>query len=474
MQIDGRVHMVLKLPWKSLKKREWPYLAPFEYELMFREEHTGWVEYVGKNVFKLRKSPFSPLYSKWKYIAPKDKPPPDNAFVTLEGRETKKPVFKGNETLGNYSYVFEVEHWNENELEPPLPYGAEVERYLEDLSGVPFEGMLTMKEMLHLVSMGWKDAQNDGLDFALGALYLSCPPMGEKVGGIGTQYYALGSGEREKYRRYYSRYMKRILPKEFTTLSGSDIYYYVSVERESVEKRLERKMKDTRELNYSYIWKVPYRGSSWPVQIPFLLRDSRPRKINDVLPPDLLQYQLTGLMIRPKIDERLISEFEDRIVEVDKLMMKNDDLESNIDRRSIKKFAGTITRMHLRNELSEERFREAEDTFLEYYEEYLDYKEALKPLRGRGTTGKAGVGASYMKYNLNNTDIDVLKTIMRLWEEEYGKSWVPVEAVASKFKDRALVMESLYNLQTYGNIIQKMNFGMVKPIILESIADELE
>jgi hypothetical protein len=46
--------------------------ASFERDLIWDRPHAGWVEFVGQNRFRLRKSPFSKHYAAHQYFAPSD------------------------------------------------------------------------------------------------------------------------------------------------------------------------------------------------------------------------------------------------------------------------------------------------------------------------------------------------------------------------------------------------------------------
>ena len=455
------------LPFSSVFKRPPAYYAPFERRLIMGDKHTGWVEYIGKGRFRLRKSPFLNVYSEYTYIYSGEDGPPENQLVSVEGRDRKIPVFNGR-TEGRYRLVFDVESWSKTELHIPPPENLAILQYLlgESIDYDLIEE-LTVKDFLREISRGWTNAQADGLDMSIALQYLSCPQSLYGTGGIGSQVYSLGAGT--KAVSYYGTYMSRILPREF--LKGTGSYVFVPVRTGRTTGILDSMNERVEELNYAYLFTTTPRNIIKPVHLPLLIEGTEPGRMKDMLDPSVVAYQLSALMLRPEIPQGIISRFEDSIKEVQRLILLNDDIESSLDASSIPRIAEAMARLYMVERMDDDIFARASKLFLRYYKEYLDAKDVLERFRKGSTIDTPQTRISYLRQHLPAKAIKVLVEIVR-YGDEHGAKWVPVDEIQGRFKDD--IIDAIIQLQDYGYIIARENYTYVMPVIIDDELSEIE
>jgi len=149
--------------------------APFERELIWEYEHRGWVHWMGRNKFILRKSPFSNHKSQFEYLTPPDICPSENEFIKLEVGKliiTNPRMIRRTTFLEFSAQYYEVMSYRLVSLKLPKPY-------------------LNPKGFLHHLTYNWKNAEDDHLDFSLALQLLSCPESLYGKGGIGSQSFCL-------------------------------------------------------------------------------------------------------------------------------------------------------------------------------------------------------------------------------------------------------------------------------------------
>lgn len=463
----------------SLFKRHGPYLAPFERALIYEDIHTGWVNYTGPSVFKLKKSPYLDAFSEYTYIVPEDLAPPENAFVTVTGTEVKSPIFNLDNrngpmsNIGEYQKIMNVEDWKYENLSSYLDMhtvpSAVIEREFGNMVGIETDGTLTMKEFLYYVSYGWENAEHDGLDTALAMQLVSCPQSTYGTGGIGVQMYPIGG--RTIAVNNYGTHINRILPREFT--KSNNMYVFKPVKTKMDIKSMLNIEKSTSEVNFAYLKIMAPEDIKRPVNIPILLEDAVPSKTKKAFfNPDILTYQLTALMINPVLDEQLIDAFERNILELERLRIRNDDQDSSFDLSSVNRIAQSFVRLRLRPSIDDSRFHEASQTFLRYYQEYLENKEILENFRGGRAYDVPNIDGSYIRSRLRTDEIKLLLEIMKR-SEESGEKWVATSEL-EKDMPGVDIWPLIRNLQNFGYIIHKQNYGYLRAVLIDEELSGLE
>jgi hypothetical protein len=393
--------------------------AAFERQLL-QMEHTGWVHYKPRTEeLILYKSPYraTPLDDHRAYIAPADLRPKENELVTFE---VEGPIRELKGRIKDSCY-FSHKDWYKvvGVTRPNLNEIAVAQK--------PY---LDANEFLYRLSWNWKHAAEDHLDFSLALQILSCPEGPYGRGGIGTRSLA-GIGTTRSPLIDLKRTISHLLPTEF--LNGVNRYRYNFIENTKAQHKVEeaRIKSDIPEISYNHIWQLPRSSLVTSIQIPTLIYNSEyiPKTLG--MDQDVLEYLLTALMVKPPVEDYMISKIEDTTKKVYKRISQEEAFQKlNLDPLSPTKVANAICRLDLRNKLDEDAFDSYSSKFDEIMYAFLEAEKDIVDTNPDRQTWMvpSNVRVSYQANKLEPIDRMILH-IMRKIEEEQGKEWVTCKEI---------------------------------------------
>jgi hypothetical protein len=378
---------------------------------LLKMEHTGWVHYSKSGGIELYKSQFrvTPANDSCKYIIPADLRPAEHELVTLE---VEKPDRKITNRISNTSYYnFKDSYRVVGVLKPNPNEIAVMQR--------PY---LNADDLQDRLSLYWKNADQDLLDFSLSLQILSCSEGTYGRGGIGTKSLA-GIGTSRRPLLDLKRTIAHLLPSEFR--NGKNKYLYDFIESPITQRKVEkfRLRSDISEVSYNHIWQLPPQSPVTCIQIPTLIYNANYTGALKEIDQDILEYLLTALMINPPIEDNLISRIEDAAQRVNQKANRDEDFARlNIDRFSSIKVANAICRLHLTPKLDEDTFDRDRDKFESLMRMFMDVEKDIE--RPEGQTYAVPLNqTSYLDKWMEPIDSNILR-VMRKLKDDLGLEWI--------------------------------------------------
>lgn len=433
---------------KSLKSLYFGFAA-IERQLL-KMEHTGWVHYKpGNGGLTLLKSPYraTPFDEHAKYAVPLDLRPSENDLVTLE---VEGPIRQLKARMRDSCFcdykdwykVIGVKKIDINEV-------AYMQR--------PY---LNADDFRYRLSMKWKNADHDHLDFSLALQLLSCPEDIHGKGGIGTWSLA-GVGTNRTPLRDLQKTITHLLPTEF--LKGSNRYQYNFIDDSVSHQKVKynRLKSAISEVSYNHIWRLPPPSPETSINIPTYIYNSEFIPGSFELDPDVLEYLLTALIVKPPIEDYMIPKIERTVKQVYERTYSDEDFAGlNLDCYSPLKIASAICRLDLRKKIDEDSFDRYSALFDEIMYNFIEFKKDVVDLNpGWETWTVPNVVVSNQDTRMERIDHDILR-IMREIEEDYGKEWISRRDIENhpsfdiKLRGDWKVEDSLRRLNNLGKIIK--------------------
>ena len=433
---------------RSLKSLYFGFAA-IERQLL-KMEHTGWVHYKqGNGELILLKSPYRATShdEKAKYAVPLDLRPAENDLVTLEveGPMRQLKGRMGDSCFCNFKDWYKVV----GVIKHDINQIADIQK--------PY---LNADDFRYRLSMKWKNAALDHLDFSLALQLLSCPEGIQGKGGIGTWSLA-GIGSNRTPLRDLQKTIKQLLPTEF--LNGNNRYQYAFINDKKTHQIVKRNRKDSSisEISYNHLWRLPPLSLETPINIPTYIYNSEYIPGPQELDQDALEYLLTALIIKPSIDDQMISKIERTVKQVYEKTYSDEDFAGlNMDCYSPLKIASAICRLDLKNKIDEDSFDRYGAIFNEIMYDFIEFKkDVVDSNPDRETWTVPNVEVSNQDNRLEYLDHQLLRIIRKV-EEEQGKEWVSRMDIElhptfdMKLRGDWKVDDSLRRLNNIGKIIK--------------------
>ena len=433
---------------KSLKSLYFGFAA-IERQLL-KMEHTGWVRYKSANgELILLKSPYraTPFDDHVKYAVPSDLRPLENDLVTLD---VEGPIRQLKSRRSGSCY-FDYKDW----------YKVVSVKKI-DVNEVAYfqRPYLNSDDFRYRLSMRWKNADQDHLDFSLALQLLSCPEGVHGKGGIGTWSLA-GVGNKKTPLKDLQKTITHLLPTEF--LKGSNRYQYNFIDDRMSHQRVKmnRIKSEMSEVSYNHLWRLPQQSPDTPINIPTYIYNSEFIPGSFELDPDVLEYLLTALIVKPSVEDYMISKIEKTVKQVYERTYSDEDFAGlNLDCYSPLKVASAICRLDLRKKMDEDSFDRYSALFNEIMYNFIEFKKDVVDLNpGRETWTVSNVDVSNQNTRLEHIDLHILR-IMREIEEDNGIEWISrwdIEHHPSfdiKLRGDWKVEDSLRRINNLGKIIK--------------------
>lgn len=431
-----------------LKNRSVGPWSNFESYLLRPENiHVGWVQWTSKQTFRLQKNPLceapkSPfIYTAYPEIA--DNLPENSLIRITDGKEYKHIEIQEKNIYGNFrNKYYVVEHFepmNFNDLPKPYLFNPE-------LNGFPSNHHERIKELLYRLTQSWKNAENYTL-FQKEIAYniLSCQRDFYGAGGVGAETFIL-EGNKQKVKNLISS-TKKLLPGEFKTQNNDFQFKFIlnSNDLESVKKR----RLTVNELSYNDLSKIDTKSTSdIQIQIPLITPADISYKRQEYFDPDVLDYHLHALLIKPVIIPQDAKKFTDLAVKTSQYIGKEYTEETlMVDSFSLLKIASSMCRLYLVNEIKEDMLSMVKEELFSMFKEFADtQKEFLT--QGREDRWSTLSEETKLIYG------ELLK--MSKINKESGLHWFGLKEINRKFNNFSL-QNSLAELNEVGLIIARKN-----------------
>jgi hypothetical protein len=432
----------------SLRNRVIGPWAGFEREVIGSPGHAGWVRYVGQRRVQLRKSPFLPPDPTRTYLLPDDLILNEDELVELsvDGRMARVDTLaKGSVLAEDYVIFYAVAGARRINVPMPRPY-------------------LDTDDFLARLLVNWKGGEQDHLDKSIALQLLSCPRTALGPGGIGSQSFDLSGAP--KALDELKRSFNVNLPLEFSRPNSRyEMDFLGSIEDLSALRR--RIASGTvEEASYNYLKMVDPSHHPLPQHVPTIIYNATFRPISRVPDPDIMEFQLYGLALRPVITEEMLVQIEKLLGQVlEEWDPAYAEYNIGFDKDSLAKIAMALCRLYRRDRLEEDMLDRSRSWFKELYRFFADLR--LNYTRPGGSSRVASdVRVSYAHDRQGPHDMEVLREIHR-GVNEIGLDYVSFAGLKKALRKRVTadeIRDSISRLVQGGLVLSKENDNLFRPV----------
>lgn len=432
----------------SLRSRVSGPWAGFERKVIAGSAHLGWAKFVSARRVVLRKSPFLPPNNQVIYHLPDELELMEDELVEFDVsgplRRVSSLASRSNLAL-DYEDHYLVEAVRRVTAEMPRPY-------------------LEREDFLHRLITNWKGGEGDHLDKALALQLLSCPKTPLGPGGIGTQSFDL-TGE-TKALDNLRKTLDVHLPTEFSRPNPRfELDFFTGPEDVAALRRRIAKG-EVEEVSYNYLKMVDQSKHPLPQHVPTILYNARFVPRSRLADPDVLEYQLYGLLLRPVVSEAMIGEIERAMVDI---LEESDPSLSGynipFDHDALAKIAMALCRLYQKDRLTEDMLSQSKRWFKDMYRLFADlWLNYSRP--GGSTRLSSEMMVSYSHQRQGPHDGEVLREIFR-GVNEVGLDYVSYSGLKKALRGKvtaAALRDSLSRLVQSGLVISKENDNLFRPV----------
>jgi len=442
----------------TLNKRSTGPWANFE-TFLIKDEHTGFIDWRGPNVFRLKKTPFSNHYSNFLYVVPTStKNIPEQGLIRVKTGELHRDIhLPHNTTYGNYvnkAYIVEgYELLNVDSLPKPN---------------------ISKEEFLHFITEEWVGSDDYPL-FKKEVAYnlLSCQKDFFGTGGIGVETFApMGNRQTMKFLKST---ISGLLPEDFK--KHNDVFQYNFIQKEGDIQITNERRNDPRsnEVSFNDMSSLPAKKdiTTLNIQIPLVLPSDLPHKVVTYQNPDILDYQLRSLLIKPTIEPKLHEKFTDLAIDVSVYVDKNYSEETlRLDALSLIKIACASCRLEMKNKLDEDMLPRVKGELLDIFKDYADtYQDRMTG----GGLARWNIPMQPMpqRYNLTIDANKVYKEVLTMDKQmrEIGINWITSEELRKNpnisYLNDFTFQKSLIELNNASLLIQRKNYSELSVVHYE-------
>ncbi|MDW5563742.1 MAG: hypothetical protein SA339_10995 [Methanomassiliicoccus sp.] len=432
----------------SLRNRIYGPWAGFEREVL-ASEHAGWARYVGRRRVQLRKSPFLPPDPTREYLLPEDVVVDEEELVEL--------------TVGNQEYLVRS-----------LPRGSAIaEDYVKLLEVVAVTKLrvplprpyLDTDEFLSRVIVNWRAGEEDHLDKSIALQLLSCPRTAIGPGGIGSQSFDLSGAPKVLDR--LKRSVDLNLPAEFSRPNPRYEMDFLSSLGDLSALRKKVVGGQVEEVSYNYLKMVDPSHHPLPQHVPTIVYNSTYRPVTAVPDPDVIEFQLYGLWLRPVVTEAMIARIEKMLGSI---LEESDPTFAgyniDFDQDAMAKIAMALCRLYRQDRLDEDMLSRSRRWFMDLYRFFADLR--LNYVRPGGSSRISIDGSPEHRYLRQGPhDMQVLREIYR-GVNEVGLDYVSFAGLKKALRRKKLtadeIRDSITRLVQSGSIISKENDNLFRPV----------
>jgi hypothetical protein len=433
----------------SLRNRICGPWAGFEREVLGGSVHSGWAKFVGRRRVQLRKSPFLPSDPTREYVIPDDMTLDENELVELSVGGSGflvRSMPRGSAIADDYVKLFEVV--GIERLKVPLPR--------------PF---LDTDDFLARVIVNWRSGEEDHLDKSIALQLLSCPRTAIGPGGIGSQSFDLSGAPKALDR--LKRSVDLNLPLEFSRPNPRYEMDFLSSLSDLSALRKKVVGGEIEEISYNYLKMVDPSHHPLPQHVPTIVYNSTYRPVTSSPDPDVIEFQLYGLWLRPVVNEEMISRIESMLG----LILEESDpsfagYNIDFDQDAMAKIAMALCRLYRRDRLDEDMLSRSRRWFMDLYRFFADLRlNYVKP--GGSSRVSTDNSPEDRHWRQGPHDMEVLREIYR-GVNEVGLDYVSFAGLKKALRRKKVtadeIRDSITRLVQSGSIISKENDNLFRPV----------
>jgi hypothetical protein len=323
---------------------------------------------------------------------------------------------------------------------------------------------LDTEDFLARLMVNWRGGDQDHLDKAIALQLLSCPRTALGPGGIGSQSFDLSGAP--KALDELKRSIDINLPVEFTRPNARYEMDFLGSTDDLAALRRRIASGTVEEASYNYLKMVDPSHHPLPQHIPTIIYNATFRPINRAPDPDVLEFQLYGLALRPVVSDEMIGQIEKLL---GKILEEADPAYAGynigFDDASLAKIAMALCRLYRRDRLDEEMLSRSRSWFKELYRFFADLR--LNYVRPGGSSKvSSDVRVSYGHDRQGPHDMEVLREINR-GVNEVGLDYVSYSGLKKALRRKVTADElrdSLSRLIQGGLVIAKENDNLFRPV----------
>jgi len=433
----------------NLNKRWIGPWANFE-SFLLKNEHTGFIEWRGNNLFRLKKTLFSDHYSPFLYVVPDNIVIPEQGLIRVKTGELYREIrLQKDSTIGDYT--------NQTYI---------VEGYeLMETDSLP-KPSISKEEFLSYAVENWRGSDNYPL-FKKEVAYniLSCQKDFFGIGGIGVETFApAGSSQTMKYLKSS---INGLLPDEFKKRNEMFEYSFIQKEGDAKITNLRRNDPQSNEISFNDMSRLPTKMNiaNLGIQIPLILPSDVTYKTVEYHNRDVMDYQLHALLIKPIIEPTLIEKFTDLSIQTSEYINRNYTEETILlDSLAHIKIACAFCRLELKDKLNEDMLPRIKDELLDMFKEYADtYRDRM--IGGGQARWTIPMQQLPQRHNLTIDANKIYRELLAVDQQnkEIGITWIFSEELQKrpnlKYLSDFILQKSLIELNNANLILQRKNYS---------------
>jgi len=370
----------------NLQKRTVGNWANFESHLLKEENiHMGWIKWINNKSFLLLKNPIinHPI-SPFTYLTPDDVHIPDDGLIRVNVEKIEKTA----------------------KLSKGKIYG----QYDNNIAIVnSYNPIKDVDDFIYRITKDWKGEYNKTFGKELALNILSCPKSIYGIGGIGAQSFNPYSSIRDLKNLNYS--IKNLLPIDFQKNNNKYLYKPIMNKNDENITYGHIKKENSNEISYNYLL-IPspeVELKMMPMQVPIVIPDANYKSNKWGLDRDILDYQLSSLLIEPFIEENIQKRITNVVLKTGEKLLKKSQFQSSIDTSGILKLSMAWCRLNKKLKITENDFLSIQNDFQEIYNEYFDFIEDVNQI---GKTYRIPLTRSLM--NKTSLSVNANKLLSRV------------------------------------------------------------
>jgi hypothetical protein len=419
--------------------------------------NVGWAHFLSSDTLVLRRSKFTDIDRGIAYVLPPDlsKRVNEGDLVSIEGKVDKK-VVKDPQGKGMTAFISREYVLAQDVFEARLP-------------AIPPE--IPRDEFLDKASSEWRYADQDMLDIVIALQLVSAPPSVYGRGGIGSE-----GLESFRERGWGSPVdvastIQGHLPIEFRT--GSRFYRYEPLDTVASIRSF-RRLKAL-EANFSLL--TPHRVTeTWvkerlPIQLPFVLKDSKWTGNRTEMDLDVMDYQLCALYSPMPRAEDILPLALESVKRAHTSEMFDLPAIVEVDPLSGARIALSLMRLNIGREFKGGKYMRRPVTGPEEGMKLLE--ELLR--RGLETVRRRAQDEDYLardrtmpfRSKLTQADKELYSLLRRIKQDE-GIEDIPLDRILPA-KGKGAIEASIGNLNRYGYVLLMKGGTMLRPVDLDTL-----
>ncbi|MFE3845412.1 hypothetical protein ACFL1L_00940 [Thermoplasmatota archaeon] len=346
----------------SLINRETGPWSNYESFLMKDENiHVGWMEWTSNNTFRLNKNPLiKNPQSPYIYVIPQEVNIPINeGLIRVNPEKIKKDVEIPNKKMyGTYSNKFCI-----------------VDKYEPvDINKLP-KPYISKDEFLYKITDNWVGDVQKQFSKEIAINILSCPKSNYGIGGIGAQSLCPYGGKQELI--FLNSSLKNILPNDFLNKNKKYMYKPIKTERDLRFANSDINKNIADEISYNYLYTPSPQSKLYliPTQIPLIIPEVFYKPDRWGLDRDVLDYQLSALLLNPYIEENTQKNLINIITKTAQDILMKSNIQALLDNTGVIRLAKAWCRLEYKQKIDENDFIRMKNDFQGIFKEYYDMIE---------------------------------------------------------------------------------------------------